>query len=126
MHLHCNNLSWSLFFIKTTEIQMFTTKWDEVIKPNKQTWLTREQLILIIAGSFVLFIFTFIGVIMVARKRKLQRKRNTEHEMNSEFSSFQSNEDVADSTNNITSVQYCRHDAFRENYGDEIYANSCT
>lgn len=71
---------------------MFTTKWDEVIKPNKQTWLTWEQLILIIAGSFVLFIFTFIGVIMVARKRKLQRKRNTEPDLDSEFSSFQSNE----------------------------------
>lgn len=126
MHLHCNNLSWSLFFIKTTEIQMFTTKWDEVIKPNKHIWLTRKQLIFIIAGSFVLFIFTFIGVIMVARKRKLQRKRNTEPDLDSEFSSFQSNEDVADSTNNITTVQYCRHDAFKENYGDEIYANSCT
>lgn len=95
---------------------MFTTNWDEVIKPNKQTWLTRKQLIFIIGGSFVLFVFTLIAVTMVARKRKLQRKRNTEPDFDSEFSSFQSNQDIAYSTDNITSVQYCRHDAFRENY----------
>ncbi|XP_034339181.1 cell death abnormality protein 1-like isoform X2 [Magallana gigas] len=101
-----------------TEHQMYTTKMDGEIKPNEQNWLKEKQLIIIIAGSSVLFVFTLVAITMTARNRSRHRTRNTEHEMNSEFSSFQSNEDIADSTDNITSVRYCQHEAFRENYGD--------
>lgn len=99
---------------------------DGEIKPNEQNWLKEKQLTIIIAGSSVLVVFTLVAITMVARYRSCHRTRSSEHEMDSEFSSFQSNEDVAESADNITTVQYCRHDAFRENYGDEIYANSCT
>lgn len=93
------------------------------MKPNEQAWLKDKQLI-IIAGSSVLFVFTLVAITMVVRYCSRRRQRNTEHEIDSEFSSFQSNEDAADITNNTTSVRYCQHDAFRKNYGDEIYANS--
>lgn len=103
---------------------MFTTQMGGKMKPNEQAWLKDNQII--IAGSSVLFVFTLAAITMVVRYCSRHREHNTEHEMDSEISSFQSNEDIADSTDNITSVRYCQHDAFRENYGDEIYANSCT
>nr|XP_034337851.1 multiple epidermal growth factor-like domains protein 10 isoform X2 [Crassostrea gigas] len=105
--------------------QMNTTNMGGVIKSSDQTWLKKKQFISIIAGSSVLLVFTLVAITMVARYCIRHKKRNTEPEFDSEFSSFQSNEYVADITDNITSVRYCQHDAFRENYQDEIYANSC-
>lgn len=97
-----------------------------VIKPIEQTWLKKKQFISIIAGSSILFVFTLVAITIVARYCNRNKKRNREPDFDSEFSSFQSNEDIADITDNITSVRYCQHDAFREIYEDEIYANSCT
>ncbi|XP_052718550.1 protein draper-like isoform X2 [Crassostrea angulata] len=105
--------------------QMNTTNMGGVIKSSDQTWLKKKQFISIIAGSSVLLVFTLVAITMVARYCIRHKTRNTEPEFDSEFSSFQSNEYVADITDNITSVRYCQHDAFRENYQDEIYANSC-
>lgn len=76
-----------------------------MIKPSEQTWLKKKQLISIIAGSSVLFVFTLVAITMVARYCSRNKKRNTEPEFDSEFSSFQSIEDIADITDNITSVR---------------------
>lgn len=97
-----------------------------VIKSSEQTWLKKKQFISIIAGSSVLFVNIQVAITMVVSYCSRHKKRNTEPEFESEFSSFQSNEDIAERTDNISSVRYCQHDAFRENYGEEIYANSCT
>lgn len=119
------HISYYIFSLKTTGNQMNTTNMGGVIKSSDQTWLKKKQFISIIAGSSVLLVFTLVAITMVAIHCIRHKKRNTEPEFDSEFSSFQSNEYVADITDNITSVRYCQHDAFRENYQDEIYANSC-
>lgn len=109
-----------------TDNQLHSTKNGGVVKPNEQPWLKGKKPI-IIAGSAVLFVLTLGATTMAARNCIRHRNRNTEPpEFDSEFSSFQSNEDIADITNGITSVRYCQHEAFRGNHGDEIYANSFT